>query len=398
MSELKVITQAQLLTTTRDLRDRVEISLHKLGPGAKSIQTNLNNIVATLSVQNAHPVDDKQPDLFGVERVGLPKARVPRLTNKGTTLPRISRSTNSGTGLKVSRSDDVMRERGLRKLLTGTPVRQSMWSKLKSGATLAEVEDTWIDSLEGVDSPFKANGCATFCFKTYERAIWWDKETPSGTADIRGKLLLQTIAKVLNIPLMTPAQKRAKAPELTAKERKSIDKVTSMVNCSKCDIACQKSEMKRTAGHRWICKDCAKKSDKKAVKNTPKKVAKRTKPQAAFMAPYTTNVPELQAIIGSKPMPRTDVTKKLWDYIKKNGLQDKANRRNINCDDKLRVIFAKKNGSAPKQVSIFEMTKLLTAKLIPFKEPKSTEKKTPKRVSTPRKAKTATSAPAAETE
>jgi upstream activation factor subunit UAF30 len=65
----------------------------------------------------------------------------------------------------------------------------------------------------------------------------------------------------------------------------------------------------------------------------------------------------LGEVIGNKPMPRTDVTKKIWDYIKKNGLQDKTNRRNINADDKLAKLFGK------KQVSMFEMTKLVSKHL-----------------------------------
>jgi chromatin remodeling complex protein RSC6 len=65
----------------------------------------------------------------------------------------------------------------------------------------------------------------------------------------------------------------------------------------------------------------------------------------------------LAAVIGAAPMPRTEVTKKIWEYIKKNDLQDAANRRNINADDKLRVIFGK------DQVTMFEMTKLISVHL-----------------------------------
>ena len=67
---------------------------------------------------------------------------------------------------------------------------------------------------------------------------------------------------------------------------------------------------------------------------------------------------ELEAVVGSGPMPRTEVTKKLWEYIKANDLQDSANRRNINADDKLKPIFGGKD-----QVSMFEMTKLVSAHL-----------------------------------
>ncbi|NLI16800.1 MAG: hypothetical protein GX409_11000, partial [candidate division Zixibacteria bacterium] len=63
-------------------------------------------------------------------------------------------------------------------------------------------------------------------------------------------------------------------------------------------------------------------------------------------------------IVGNKPMPRTQITKKLWDYIKKNGLQDKAQKTMINADDKLRKVFGGKS-----QVSMFEMTKLVSKHL-----------------------------------
>ena len=83
--------------------------------------------------------------------------------------------------------------------------------------------------------------------------------------------------------------------------------------------------------------------------------AKRA-PNAAFMKP--TNIsPALAAVIGATPIPRTEVTKKIWEYIKKNNLQDAANKRNINADDKLKVIFGK------PQVTMFEMTKLISAHL-----------------------------------
>lgn len=64
---------------------------------------------------------------------------------------------------------------------------------------------------------------------------------------------------------------------------------------------------------------------------------------------------ELAAVVGNKPMPRTEITKRIWDYIKANGLQDSKNRRMINADDKLKVVFGGK-----KQVSMFEMTKLVS--------------------------------------
>jgi upstream activation factor subunit UAF30 len=76
------------------------------------------------------------------------------------------------------------------------------------------------------------------------------------------------------------------------------------------------------------------------------------------LAAEVTPSSELSAVIGSTPMPRSEVTKKVWDYIKANGLQDQQNKRMINADDKLRVIFGGKN-----QVSMFEMTALVNKHL-----------------------------------
>jgi len=87
-----------------------------------------------------------------------------------------------------------------------------------------------------------------------------------------------------------------------------------------------------------------------------KKASKR-KPNAAFMKPVSPDA-ALSEIVGSKPIPRTEVTKKLWAYIKKNGLQDKKNRRMIHSDDALKPVFAGK-----AQVNMFEMTKLVSKHL-----------------------------------
>ena len=89
---------------------------------------------------------------------------------------------------------------------------------------------------------------------------------------------------------------------------------------------------------------------------TAKKKSTR-KPNAAFMKPVTPS-PALAEVIGSKPVPRTEVTKKLWAYIKKNGLQDEKNRRMIKADDSLKPVFGGK-----AQVNMFEMTKLVSKHL-----------------------------------
>jgi upstream activation factor subunit UAF30 len=84
---------------------------------------------------------------------------------------------------------------------------------------------------------------------------------------------------------------------------------------------------------------------------------KGRKPSAAFMKPLTPSA-ALAEVIGSKALPRTQVTKKLWDYIKKHKLQDSKNRRMINADASLKDVFGGK-----KQVSMFEMTKLVSKHL-----------------------------------
>ena len=99
----------------------------------------------------------------------------------------------------------------------------------------------------------------------------------------------------------------------------------------------------------------AKKSAKKPAKKSGG--SKSRKPNAAFMKAMTPSA-ILAEVVGEKPMPRTEVVKKLWAYIKKNNLQDSKNRRMINSDDKLRDVFGGK-----KQVSMFEMTKLVNKHL-----------------------------------
>lgn len=98
---------------------------------------------------------------------------------------------------------------------------------------------------------------------------------------------------------------------------------------------------------------------KKAAKKAAKKraPAKKRKPNAAFMKPVTPNE-KLAMVVGSSPLPRTELTKKLWVYIKKHGLQDKKNRRMINADAALKAVFGGKS-----QVSMFDMTKLVSKNL-----------------------------------
>ena len=102
----------------------------------------------------------------------------------------------------------------------------------------------------------------------------------------------------------------------------------------------------------------AKTAKKTAVKKTAaKKKTSARKPNAAFMKPVTPSS-DLAEVIGAKPVPRTEVTKKLWAYIKKNGLQDQKNRRMIKADAALKPVFGGK-----ATVNMFEMTKLVSRHL-----------------------------------
>ena len=117
--------------------------------------------------------------------------------------------------------------------------------------------------------------------------------------------------------------------------------------------AAKKSSAKKGAAKKGGAKKAAKSG---AKKGGAKKAAKRT-PNAAFMKAMNPS-PQLGAVVGTAPLPRTEVTKKLWAYIKRKGLQDAKNRRNINADENLKPIFGGKS-----QVSMFEMTKLVNKHL-----------------------------------
>ena len=120
--------------------------------------------------------------------------------------------------------------------------------------------------------------------------------------------------------------------------------------------AAKKTAAKKPAAKKTPAKTAAKKTPaKKAAKSTAPKTPR--KPNAAFMKPMTPSS-MLGAVIGMVPMPRTEVTKKIWDYIKKNKLQDAINRRMINADEKLKQVFGGKS-----KVSMFEMTKMVSGHL-----------------------------------
>ena len=141
------------------------------------------------------------------------------------------------------------------------------------------------------------------------------------------------------------AKKALKKPAAKKAVKKVVKKVAAKKAVKKVGkrVAVKKVAVKKVA---------AKKVAKKATK------AKSTrKPNAAFMKPLNVSA-VLAEVVGSNPLPRTEVTKKVWDYIKKHKLQDSVNRRNINADDKLKAVFGGK-----KTVSMFEMTKLISAHL-----------------------------------
>ena len=126
-------------------------------------------------------------------------------------------------------------------------------------------------------------------------------------------------------------------------------------------MAKAKKKSAKKAAPKKTAKKAARKAPKKAVKKAAKKPAKKKaakkksarKPNAAFMAPLNLS-PALAEVVGSKPLPRTQIIKKIWDYIKKNNLQDSKNRRMINADAKLKVLFAGKD-----QISMFELAKVV---------------------------------------
>lgn len=115
---------------------------------------------------------------------------------------------------------------------------------------------------------------------------------------------------------------------------------------------------KKTATKATPKKAAPKKTATKATvkKAAPKKAAR--KPNAAFMAPLKVS-PTLAEVVGTKPMPRTEIVKKIWEYIKKNNLQDKKNKRMINADAKLKPVFGGKD-----QISMFELAKLVNDQIV----------------------------------
>ena len=156
--------------------------------------------------------------------------------------------------------------------------------------------------------------------------------------------------------------KKKKAAKRTAKKKKAAKKATKKKSvkkkatkkkaAKKKKATKKKATKKKAAKKKKVAKKAAKK--KATKKKAPKKKAKKKrKANPSFMKPVNPDA-ALAAVVGNKPMPRTELTKKLWAYIKKNNLQDKVNRRMINADDKLKKVFGGRGS-----VSMFEMTKLV---------------------------------------
>jgi len=143
---------------------------------------------------------------------------------------------------------------------------------------------------------------------------------------------------------MATAKPAAKKP---AAKKVAVKKVAAKTPAVK-KVAVKKVAAKTVAVKKVAVKKTA------AAKPAAKKVART--PNAAFMKALTPSA-VLAAVIGAAPVPRTELTKKIWDYIKKHNLQDAANRRNINADDKLKPLFGK------AQVSMFELTKIVSGHL-----------------------------------
>ncbi|MEO0317904.1 MAG: hypothetical protein RL404_1581 [Pseudomonadota bacterium] len=156
------------------------------------------------------------------------------------------------------------------------------------------------------------------------------------------------------------AAKKKPAAKKPAAKKAVVKKVAAKKPAAKKVVAkkavAKKAPAKKAAAKKVVAKKAvAKKAP--AKKAAAKKTKTARKPNAAFMKPMTPSA-VLAAVVGSNPLPRTDVTKKVWDYIKKHKLQDAVNKRNINADDKLKAVFGGK-----KTVSMFEMTKLISGHL-----------------------------------
>jgi upstream activation factor subunit UAF30 len=143
------------------------------------------------------------------------------------------------------------------------------------------------------------------------------------------------------------------APKKAAAKKAAPKKAAPAKKAAAKKAPAKKAAPKKAAAKKAAPKKAAAKkaAPKKAAKKAPAKKSAR-KPNAAFMAPLTPS-DTLASVIGDKPLPRTEIVKRVWDYIKKNNLQDSKNKRNINADGKLRPLFGK------DQISMFELAKIV---------------------------------------
>ncbi|HXH32083.1 MAG TPA: SWIB/MDM2 domain-containing protein [Bacteriovoracaceae bacterium] len=153
------------------------------------------------------------------------------------------------------------------------------------------------------------------------------------------------------------AKKATKATKKTATKKAPAKKATTTKKAPAAKKATAKKATAKTTAKAAAPKATAKKATAKTAAPKAKKAKSARKPNAAFMKPLTIS-PALAEVIGSTSIPRTEVVKKIWMYIKKNNLQDPKNKRNILADDKLKAVFGGKS-----TVSMFEMTKLVSKHL-----------------------------------
>ncbi|MEE2744738.1 MAG: SWIB/MDM2 domain-containing protein [Bdellovibrionota bacterium] len=153
--------------------------------------------------------------------------------------------------------------------------------------------------------------------------------------------------------MATKKKTKKKATKKKATKKKVAKKATKK-KATKKKVA-KKATKKKATKKKVAKKKTAKKATKKKAtkKKTAKKKASKRKPNEAFMKPMTPSK-ELAAVVGEKAIPRTQVIKKIWDYIKKNNLQNPKNKRNILADTKLKPIFKGKS-----EVTMFELAGLI---------------------------------------
>jgi chromatin remodeling complex protein RSC6 len=150
---------------------------------------------------------------------------------------------------------------------------------------------------------------------------------------------------------------KKKAAKRTAKKSKKRTAKKATRRTAAKGRPVKKAPARKRAAKKAVKRTAKKKTAKRTARRKTMKKATKRKPSAAFMKPMTPSA-ALAAVVGDKPLPRTEVTKKLWAYIKRKDLQDKKNRRNINADAALKAVFGGK-----ATVNMFEMTKLVNKHL-----------------------------------